>query len=414
MVKRTSQRLLLLAAAGVVALGGIGLRSSGTNRSSVGVADASPAPLPVADAAVPARPEAALPRGAFAPAFPLGGAVFTEFVADSYRQQDGGRLGGTPGPASFYRWLNSAYAGRTRRLTGPPPGVSAALPLGPALDAERSRLRAIADPGVKAKAQERVGAWVFRTVKKAVPHFSLQNGYEFYNMAEHGQRQCLAQSVLAAGMLQRAGVPAGIVMVWKSNKGEESNNGHCVTVAQLASGRQILVDPSEKKNPFPHHQGLFVAGSGGPYQYVMPVYAGGATGPAEIVAYTDRKGGGRISLDAVRTMDLAFIRSQFDYYRGERAPGGPFARRITPKGLSLAAAHLRTAVSKCPDNPLAVYMLGRVYQRLGRTDLARMQFALAHSKYDRFGYVPEGAAEAFSRSSAAPVQVSRAETRRLD
>ena len=322
----------------------------------------------------------------FAPKFAFHDKTFTGFVADSYRYTSAGKAN----PTEFYKWLDTAYT-KTRKTVGPMPGVSKGLALVPALDAERTRLAAITDPAAKTKQERLVAAWAHKTVKKAVLHFSLERGFEFYNMVHGGERQCYSQSILISGMLQRAGIPAGVVMVWKSMNGEASNNGHAVVVAQLASGRQILVDASEPE-PFPRQQGLFVRQSG-QYRFVTPLYA---KGDAEIVGYRRKSDRCRVSVNTVRTLDLPFLRSQFYYYRGERTPGGFFDTTSTPAGLAKSVKPLQTAISLCPDNPLAVYMLGRVYQRLGKDKLARAQFAESYGKYSAFGYLPDGAMDAFA------------------
>jgi hypothetical protein len=403
MITPTSQRRLLTIAAATITVAGLSFVFQGASTPSISGVSAGTDAFAAETASTSSN--TARQKSDFAPEFAYGGSTFDAFVADSYRQP-GAAQGGS---ATFYHWMNGAY-GQSRHRVGPPPGVSANLSLSQALDAEKARLTSIHDPAMKTKAEEQVAAWAHKTVKKTVPHFSLVHGFEFYNLAQHGQRQCLAQSVLIAGMLQRTGIPAGVVMVWKSNKGQTSNNGHCVAVMNLTNGRHILVDASDK-TPFPRQQGLFMA-EGGRYQYVMPVYTGGS-GPAEVVAYRNRGSGEQVPVGAVNTMDIAFLHSQFDYYRGERTAGGPFSKRTTPQGLSASVQHLQTAINECPQNPLAVYMLGRVYQKMGRTNLARTQFAMAHSQYNRAGYVPDGAADAYIRSNASTVQVSSAVTNSL-
>ena len=342
----------------------------------------------LAEAGVPATARAnhSTLSSHFAPKFAFHDKTFTGFVADSYRYTAQGKAN----PIEFYKWLDTAYT-RTRQTVGPVPGVSRSLALLPALDAERIRIASITDPAAKTKQERLVSAWAHKTVKKAVLHFSLERGFEFYNMVHGGERQCYSQSILIASMLQRAGIPAGVVMVWKSMNGEASNNGHAVVVAQLASGRQILVDASEPE-PFPRQQGLFVRQSG-LYRFVTPLYA---KGDAEIVGYRRKADRGRVAVNTVQTLDLPFLRSQFYYYRGERTPGGFFDTKSTPSGLAKSVKPLQTAIRLCPDNPLAVYMVGRVYQRLGKDKAARAQFAESYQKYSAFGYLPDGAMDAFA------------------
>ena len=424
MISTLAQRLLVTTAA-TATVAGFGLHTNGITQSTQNAQNTTETPVTTAassvavapvtatvPAATPAAPSPAPVVAAesnkpsasdFAPDFPFHGPAFSRFVADSYRQT-GDSNADAQQAAPFYRWIHDAYQQRTKRI-GPLPGVGARPTLVEGLDAERAHIAAIADPAAKTQAQEQVALWAHRAVKKMVPHFSLNHGFEFYNMANRGERQCLAQSVLVASLLQRAGVPTGVVMVWKSLKGEESNNGHCVAVAQLANGRHILVDASDK-TPFARQQGLFLPVDG-KYEYVLPQYTT-AAGPSEIVGYTRRANGESVALADVTTMDIAFLNSQFDYYRGERAPGGIFAKAKTPSGLAESAEYLRQAITDCPDNPLAVYMLGNVYERLGKLDQARTQFAQAHEQYDRSGYIPQGEQDAYKRVHAETVQVSLA------
>jgi tetratricopeptide (TPR) repeat protein len=328
----------------------------------------------------------------FTPRYSLRDKTFTAFVTDSYRQTDGG----TAGAAEFYRWLDAAY-GKTRITVGPPPGVSRSLPLAGALDAERSRLARISGSAAKTRQERQVAAWAHRTVKKAIPRFSLDRGFEFYSMVHGGERQCYAQSVLIAGMLQRAGIPAGVVMVWKNQSGATSNNGHAITIARLSNGRHLLIDASEPL-PFSLQQGLFVR-QDRQYRFVTPLFN---KNDSEIFGYRRESDQERIAVSSVHALDLPFLKSQFYYYRGERAPGGAFDSKKTIAGLSRSAQHLQTAIRLCPENPLATYMLGRVYQRLGKTEAARQQFAQSYRLYSRFGYLPEGARDAFALVDKTP------------
>ncbi|MBC8102325.1 MAG: hypothetical protein H7Z41_07035 [Cytophagales bacterium] len=391
-----TRRSVLFAAAVAVALAGTAVYLRGSAPPS-GVGGSRLAAAVKRGIPSPPRTEHAAsgeinPR--FAPSYALGGATFTGFVSDSYAQCAPRTR--PAGAAEFYRWLDAAYAG-ARRSAGVPPEVTEKGPLGAALDSERVRLAAVQDPLARARRERQVAAWAHRMVKKAIPRFSLERGFEFYNMAHGGQRQCYSQSVLIAGMLQRAGIPAGVVMVWKSLDGVLSNNGHAVVVARLASGRHLLVDASDAA-PFPRQQGLFVRRNG-QYQYVTPLFA---AGDSEIVGYRLKSNRNRITVGEVCTLDLPFLRSQFYYYRGERAPGGAFDSKKTMAGLSESARRLRTATQLCPENPLAVYMLGRVYQRQGRRQAARERFTDAYGQYRAFGYVPSGTKDAFALVTPRP------------
>ncbi len=335
-------------------------------------------------------------------AFAFRDTTFTAFVLDSYRENSPGKAGA----AEFYRWMDAAY-GRTRRATGPLPGISAKsapLPLAAALDAERSRISRLRGPADRTRQERQVASWAHRMVKKAVPRFSLNRGFEFYSMVHGGERQCYSQSVLIAAMLQRAGIPAGVVMVWKSQDGVTSNNGHAVTIARLSNGRDLLVDASEPL-PFPRQQGLFVREKG-QYRFVTPLFTSKG---GEIAGYRREADQSRVAASAIQALDLPFLKSQFYYYRGERAPGGAFAPKKTSEGLFRSAQHLQTAIRLCPENPLAVYMLGRVYQRQGKAEAAKRQFAQAYRQYKRSGWLPEGARDAFALvggSKSQPLQAA--------
>ncbi len=207
--------------------------------------------------------------------------------------------------------------------------------------------------------------------------------------------------MLIVGLLQAAGVDSGVAMVWINDAGHESNNGHAVAVARLADGTDLVVDASFP-DPFADQAGLVVADASGGYCFVRPVYSGHRlyvygrrryAGSRFIRSYRSSKGTGEIR---VRMLDIPFLRSQFDYYRGERAPGGFTAKEKTPAGLAASARFLERAVRICPQNPLPVYVLGRVYARQGKLSLAKAQIVRGHALYERFGFVPRGPREAYA------------------
>jgi len=283
---------------------------------------------------------------------------------------------------NFYRWMDRAYQSSHARLPG-----KASLSLEAALRAERHGLRRIADRARRTEAEVALAASLHQLVKTIIPKFSLERGFEFCNVIEGGERQCLLQSVLIASLLQDAGVDAGTVMVYRNPKGEESNNGHVVVLMKLPNGRDLLVDASDKE-PFVRHQGLFARAGG--YRYVKPVYVPDSD---EIASYQATADNAKIETARVRPLDFAFVRSQFWYYRGERVEGGLLSAKKTQAGLEAAARYLRTSVKVCPENPLAVYMLGRVHWSQGRAEQARKQFNAADALYSRFGWIPEGPQE---------------------
>jgi hypothetical protein len=91
-----------------------------------------------------------------------------------------------------------------------------------------------------------------------------------------------------------------------------------------------------------------------------------------------------------KLLDVPFLRSQFDYYRGERALAGIFSSTPTPEGLRVSARFLEKSRRECPNNPLAVYMLGRTYAKLGRESEQMACLEQAMALCQEFGWVPDG------------------------
>ncbi|HEU4754638.1 MAG TPA: tetratricopeptide repeat protein, partial [Armatimonadota bacterium] len=199
------------------------------------------------------------------------------------------------------------------------------------------------------------------------------------------ERQCFLQSVLISGLLQEMGMDAGVVMVSRNEKGQDTNNGHAVSLLKLPDGTDILVDASDPQ-PFARQQGLFVVEKGS-YRYVLPAFE--SASPV-IRQYTTVARHRTLTPREVRTLDTAFLRSQFDYYRGERAPGGLIVGKKSPAGLESAASYLRASLQHCPGNPLSAFVLGRVYRAQGKSAEAERQFRSAYALYTRYGWVPAG------------------------
>lgn len=312
--------------------------------------------------------------------YPYRTARFSQLVAESYQ------YGGAGDPHDFYRWMEGAA----------PKTVAPAI-----LSAKRAELALIGDPARRAAAETALCASLHRTVKQAIPRFDLDRGYEFFNAARRGERQCFLQSVLIAGLLQAMGIDAGVVMVYRNDRGEEINNGHAVTLVKLANGRDRLVDASHPE-PFARQQGLLVRA---PHdRYVDPVFAKGSP---EITAYRAALGGARIETTRVRDLSFNFIRSQFWYYRGERAPGGPIARAKTPEGLEASSRALRTSVKLYGKNALALYMLGRVAWDQGKRDDARRTFEQAAALYTASGRLLDGPRRYLTLSGGTLASASR-------
>jgi hypothetical protein len=318
--------------------------------------------------------------------YPYGSESFNQFITDSYGRSR------ADAPGHFYRWMARAY---TRSGAWPAPGQRAALP--DAVQTRRKQLAAVTDATHRSRAELRTAVWVHHFVKSSIPRFSLDRGFEFRNVVNGGERQCFLQSVLIAGLLQQMGIQAGVVMVNRSMHGAESNNGHAVTLVKLRDGRDVLVDASEAL-PLARHQGLFVAASG--YRYVEPLYDG--RNPT-IIGYRPAGGTGTMPPSAVRTLATDFLRSQFYYYRGERAVGGPLSRRPTTAGLEAATGQFRVALKHCPENPLPVYMLGYTSLKLRQLEKARRQITAARGLYERFGWVPSGVHASLLHATPVPL-----------
>ncbi|RYG37923.1 tetratricopeptide repeat protein [bacterium] len=279
--------------------------------------------------------------------FPYGSPAFRTFVQDSLGEED----------PSFYRWFEESLRQK---------GYGS-------VDKLMSYSK---DP-------KAMSAKLHEAIKKAIPKFSLERGFEFRQTVSRGERQCFLQSVLLAGLMQRSGFDAGVAMVWKNDKGSTSNNGHAVPIVRTKEG-DLIVDCSDP-TPFMKHQGLYVVDRTGNYRFVRPHYKGDA-----INAYL---GDGPVGAHG---LGLDFLRSQFDFYRGERAPGGFMAAPKTASGLAASARYLERAQKECPENALAVYVLGRVYARQGKAALARKQYERAGKLYQAAGWMPQGVKDALT------------------
>lgn len=306
-------------------------------------------------------------------AFPYHSRRFDALVGESSRCCGVGKSN------DFYKWLNEKYETSGFKLPG-----KERLSLNEALTAEKRELASMRDLNAKANAEIQVGERLHRLIKTIIPRFSLERGFEFSNVVRYGERQCFLQSAIIAGLMQEMGINAGVVMVYRNPRGEESNNGHAIVLVKLPNGRDTVVDASDPE-AFIRQQGLFIRSID--YQYVNPVYD--AKSPT-IDSYTLASNGKALDTTQVLPLDYSFIRSQFWYYRGERAPGGVFAAKPTAEGLKSSAYALRTSVWLCPKNPLAVYMLGRAYMLQGNKVEAKKRFYAANDLYARYGWVPPG------------------------
>jgi len=305
-------------------------------------------------------------------AFPYEGQQFTKFVSDSYKVK------GSGAPSDFYSWFDGGF----KTVTGSAPSDYMA--------AEKTKIASLS--GDDRVAEEiKLGGDVHKIVKKVIPRFSLQHGFEFYQAKDLGERQCFLQSVLVCGLLQKAGMDAGVVMVYKNIAGQATNNGHAVAVERLSNGKDILVDCSDP-TPNVQHQGLFMRDGANDYIYVNPQYAADNT----ITSYRQDGTAEDLAPRTLSTLDIPFIYSMFDYYRGERAQGGFFETPTNAAGLARSAMFLKKSIAENPHNPLAVYMLGHIYQKQGKSDAGMSQYLAARDLYARYGWVPQGVKDALA------------------
>lgn len=297
-------------------------------------------------------------------AYPLDSEKFDTLVADSYK------VAGNAEQAEFKKCWTKAFE-------------SAGLG-SPEEWARQTRVR-LAKTTNRTEIQRLAAVQVFRVVKKSLPTFDLDRGYEFTNAAENGQRQCLLQSVLIASTLQQAGLDAGCVMVWSNERGEVSNLGHVATFVKLNNGRQMLVDASDP-GPFATHAGLFlVDGTKNTYRFVRPNY----DKDREIEAFATADSAPLDPKEMFKALDYDYLRSQFDFYRAERIPGGFLDHHAEPEPLKKSLAFFEASVAKCDRNPLAMLCYGRTQLRLGDARGAET-IARARSLYEAYGWLPPG------------------------
>ena len=313
--------------------------------------------------------------------YPYGGERFSLYIRNSYRASSPNAAVKDPA-VNFYAWMDRHYR-RGKRYTGDPAGRT----LREALRSASTQLSKPMSAHARGQAETQLAAWAHRTVKRIVPRFCLDHGFEFWGAVEKGERQCLLQSVLLAGMLQAAKIDAGVVMVSRNYKGKESNNGHATTLLKLASGQDLLLDASAA-TPYERHGGLMIAAADG-FRYVEPQFAGESD---FITGYRSLRAGETMSTAQVRSLSASFVDSQFNFYRAERTPNGLLSPRPSASGLATSESFMRQSVADCPTNPLAVYSLARIMNLQGRRDEARVQVLMACAQYTRYGWLPPGPA----------------------
>ncbi len=311
-------------------------------------------------------------------AYPYLGKTFRTFVQDSYTEGHKGNH------EKFYKWFRTAFNKSAPEYKG----VSARdLPL--FLDAEKLRLEAIKNLKAKAAEEIRLGAYLHKVIKKTILKFSLDRGFEFHAVERLGERQCLLQAVLIAGLLQQMGAKAGVVMVYRNITGQYSFNGHVATLLRLADGKDIIIDASDP-TPFVKQQGILAQTK--KYGYLSPVYMKDSS---RITAYRTNLGK-QVKTSEVTPLDVQYVRSQFYYYRGERAPGGVIASRKTKSGLTASAYFLKKSIKLSPSNALSTYMLGKTYTDQGNPGKAAVEYQKALKLQQSYGWIPQGIRDALA------------------
>ncbi len=317
--------------------------------------------------------QSALAQGITPADVSYGGDNVRALAAESYK------LAGLSG--DFTTWLADAYA-----KAGVP--LSGGKTLDEALSARKAELADAKTPAEKDQLARDTGAWAHKFIKKVVPKFSLERGYEFASIVKTGERQCLLQSTVIAGLLQKAGLDSGLVMVWKSMSGQESNLGHVTSVLRLPSGAgDVQVDASEPQ-PFATHSGI-LAWTDGNYRFMTATF----DKDNMITGYTRADGRGEVKPAALTFLSLKYLRSQYDYYRAERATGGVLGTgtgRSNPAGLKTSETYLLRALQTEPKNALAASVLGTVLRKEGRNAEAQAQYRKAAVLYAAEGHTPSG------------------------
>ncbi|TSA87827.1 hypothetical protein FNU79_00810 [Deinococcus detaillensis] len=332
--------------------------------------------LPLLLGAVYAAAPAPAPKDA---AYAYGSPAFNALTQDSYAV----RALKTP---DFSTWLEGKYAAANFPLSG-------GKTLMAGLAARKAAIAAASGDQRDQLAQD-TAQWAHTFIKKILPNFSLERGYEFAYAVSSGQRQCLLQSLLISALLQQTGLDAGAVMVWQNDKGQESNLGHVVALVRLPSGKAALLDDASDPKPFMTHQGLLMR-DGDAYRFVHPVYDG-----EKITGFKRADTQKSMALALARPLDLAYLKSQINYYRGERSDGGfmgaggNYGGKSTQTGLAQSAKFLQQAISDDSQNALATYVLGLVQRKLGQNAQAKANILAGVKLYQAQGHLPAGPADA--------------------
>ncbi len=299
------------------------------------------------------------------PDIAYAGPTFDSFVRDSFRYVSAGN------PARFYDSMEM--------------GIESYFdePWNSFINRQRGLLAVAKSPEAKRDARVAVCTEVHRMVKQLVPKFSLERGFEFAYMTTKGERQCFLQSILIAGVLQRCEIESGIVMVYRNPAGQPSNLGHCVVVVTLSHGEQVLVDASAPE-PFIAQKGIF-ARYRDDYIFLRPIFEN----KVFITGYRrEVLPAASLPVQQVLPADITFMRSMFEYYRGERVINGVLTKNPSESGIRKSIRQLQKSVKLCRENPLALYMLGLAIEKQGKSNQWKYFYRKAKELYSRSGWVP--------------------------
>ncbi len=315
--------------------------------------------------------------------FPYRGKTFESFVSESYTYCK------AQNAESFKDWMKRAYAAYRAQVVPTAPETLDAF-----LDAKRKEIGSIVDPKERAKAEQALGESLWKFVKVNVRTFSLVRGFEYAYTVQYNERQCYSQSVLICSLLQDAGVRSGVMMIGRNSKGQETNLGHAVALLKLSDGTDVVIDASETE-PVWNHKGVFARVDAD--RFMEPKYD---PTTMRISAYRLLSTGRTVSPSEVSPLSLDYVKSQFWYYRGERAPFALQSKRPRLKGLQTAESALRQSVSLYGRNPLAVYMLAKTELMLGNENEARNQIGQAMNLYRDAGWTPNEVRQLAARLGA--------------
>ena len=299
------------------------------------------------------------------PKHEFGGTVFDSFVQESFKATDKGKA------ASFYAFMEKGIkANQSASWTA-------------WINLKQGELSASKD---KPATRGAITAELHGIIKKVIPKFNLDRGFEFAYTTSLGERQCFLQSVLIASILQRVGIEAGTVMVYRNAKGETSNLGHACNLVRFDETRSALVDASDP-TPFNMHQGIFLR-INGRYKFTKPQYEG-----SHIKLFWPAGGGPSAPLASVLPLPVDYLNSMFDYYRGERVAGGLMTQKPTQRALTKTTTFLERSVRRSPQNPPAVIQLARTYLKQGRIGQAELRIQHAERLYKAAGWMPGSVTE---------------------